>query len=365
MRARNLFLMFGLLAAGTFVAGNLVLSGAAAENPGQKIAEKPGQNPGQNPGDFRGELRLARAPGQCTPESIGLARTVEIDTRGGPRFGENQYPGKGFLQDREVVLTFDDGPHKTLTPAVLEALDFHCTKATFFMVGQRALTYPEMVRTVARRGHTIATHTWTHQDLAKIEPEAALTEIELGISAVQRALGGQAAPFFRYPYLSNPKEMSAHLRERNTAIFSIDIDSLDFKTRSSTAVIRKVMSGLEAKGKGIILFHDIQPSTAGALKTLLSEMKDKGFKIVHVVAKQGQTTLADYDKKVGQKHTGKLASLPVPMSQRGIVSPAWEVQVYRGPTDSRSKTGSNEARSPPPRPRRSDDDWATRLFRGW
>ena len=122
------------------------------------------------------------------------------------------------------------------------------------------------------------------------------------------------------------------------------------------------MSGLETHGKGIILFHDIQPSTAGALKALLGEMKDKGFKIVHVVPKQGQTTLADYDKKVGQKNAGKIASLPVPVAQRGIVSPAWEVQVYRGPAERRSSAGASEDR---PRPRRNADDWQTRLFRGW
>ena len=337
MGGRHVFALLGLLAAGAFAVAPDGLRGASAA-----------------------------APGECTPESIGLARTIEIDTKGGPRFGENQYHGQSPLQDHEVVLTFDDGPHKTLTPVILDALDAHCTKATFFMVGQRALSYPAMVRTVAGRGHTIATHTWTHQDLAKLEHDAAINEIELGISAVQKALGAPAAPFFRFPYLSNPKEMAAHLRERNTAIFSIDVDSLDFKTRSSTAVIRKVMKGLEAKGKGIILFHDIQPSTAGALKTLLAELKDKGFKVVHIVPKQGQTTLAEYDKKVGQKSTGKIASLPVPMAQRGIVSPAWEVQVYRG--DRRSNPADADSRPPAPeRParRRVDDDWQTRLFRGW
>lgn len=307
--------------------------------------------------------------GECTPDSIGLARTIEIDATGGPKYGESQYPGKNPLKDREVILTFDDGPHKTLTPAVLNALDYHCTKATFFMVGQRALSYPDMVRTVARRGHTIATHTWTHQDLAKIDPDAAKTEIELGISAVQKALGSPAAPFFRFPYLSHPKEMTAHLRSRNTAIFSIDVDSLDFKTRSSTAVIRKVMSGLEQHGRGIILFHDIQPSTAGALKSLLSEMKDKGYKVVHMVPKQAQTTLAEYDKKVGQKNAGKIASLPVPMAQRGIISPAWEVQVYRGDRRRADPDEGERRPAPPPQPRptRRDpfDDWQTKLFRGW
>ncbi len=346
MGARQSFALLGLLVAG----------GLAVER-----ALLPALMPIQFPG------AAAATPGECTPNSIGLARTIEIDATGGPKYGESQYPGKNPLQDREVILTFDDGPHKTLTPVVLDALDYHCTKATFFMVGQRALSYPEMVRAVARRGHTVGTHTWTHQDLAKIEPDAAKTEIELGISAVQKALGSPAAPFFRFPYLSHPKEMTAHLRSRNTAIFSIDVDSLDFKTRSSTAVIRKVMSGLEKHGRGIILFHDIQPSTAGALKALLSELKDKGYRVVHMVPKQAQTTLAEYDKKVGQKSTGRIASLPIPVAQRGIISPAWEVQVYRGDRRRADPDDGERRPPPPPRPARRDpfDDWQTKLFRGW
>ena len=319
----------------------------------------------------------ASARAQCGPDAIGLARTIEIDAKGGPRFGENQYQGKSPLREGEVVLTFDDGPHKTLTQPIIDALDAHCTKATFFMVGQRALSYPDLVRKVAALGHTVGTHTWSHQNLASIPTEEAADEIELGISAVQKSLGAPAAPFFRFPYLSDPKAATVHLRQRNTAIFSIDVDSYDFKTRSSTVVIRNVMSQLEKKGKGIILFHDIQPSTAGALGTLLSELKAKGYKVVHITGKQGQMTVAEYDKRVVQKHGGgRVASLPLPVAQRGIVSPAWEVQVYRGQGPIGAPSGQRSydafaprpaaAPTPPPRPKwRQDDDWQTRLFRGW
>src|SRR5262245_5140858 len=91
----------------------------------------------------------------CSPNAIGLARVAEIETTGGPRFGNQQYHGNELLQDHEVILTFDDGPHRALTQTVLDTLDAHCTKATFFMVGQRALSYPDIVRDVARLGHTI------------------------------------------------------------------------------------------------------------------------------------------------------------------------------------------------------------------
>lgn len=274
----------------------------------------------------------AQGARQCGPNAIGLARTHEIDTKGGPRFGANQYPGHDFLKPGEVVLTFDDGPHKTFTQQIMGVLDSHCTKATFFMVGRRALHEPQIVREVAQRGHTVGTHSWTHQDQAKISPEEARAELELGISGVQRALGAPAAPFFRFPYLSDPKGSQAHLRARNTGMFSIDVDSYDFRTRSPTIMIRNVMKQLEAKGKGIILFHDIQPSTAGGINQLLNEMKAKGFKVVHIVPRQGQVTLAEYDRRIDKDGGARrFTSAPPPVAQRGVVSPYWEVRVYEGP----------------------------------
>lgn len=319
----------------------------------------------------------AQVPGQCSPSSIGLARTLEIDTAGGPRFGQSQYTTGLPLRDGEVVLTFDDGPHKVHSREVLDALAAHCTKATFFMVGQRAIAYPEIVREIARRGHSIGTHTWSHQNLAKIEPRDATGEIELGISAVQMALGAPAAPFFRFPYLSDPRAMQAHLRARDTANFSIDVDSHDFKTRSPTVVIRNVLGRLESKRGGIILFHDIQPSTAGALNTLLSELKARGYKVVHVVPRAGQTTVAEYDQRVARQGS-RIASLPVPVAQRGILAPAWEVQVNRGPGQGVGREGVEGPGLPPtsvptpraaaqPRPSRraAEEDWRWSVFRNW
>ncbi len=279
----------------------------------------------------RAQVRAGAAATACGPAAIGLERTHEIDARGGPRLGGQQYPGREFLKPGEVVLTFDDGPHKMLTPPILDVLAKHCTKATFFMVGQRSLHFPEIVRDVARRGHTIGTHTWSHQNQAELASDQAKNEIELGISGVQHALGIPAAPFFRFPYLSDPQASQAHLRSRNTANISIDIDSYDFKTRSPTVVVRNVMQQLQSKGRGIILFHDIQPSTAGGLDQLLTEMKVKGFKVVHIVPAQAQTTVAEFDRRVKQLGGTRLASLPVPLAQRGVVSPAWEVRVFQRP----------------------------------
>lgn len=287
---------------------------------------------------------------QAGPNALGVSRTVNVDAEHGPRFGNNQYPERHVLRDGEVVLTFDDGPHPVYTRAVLDALEAHCTRATFFLVGHRALGQSALVREMARAGHNIATHTWSHQDLARLDATAARNEIELGISAVQRALGAPAAPFFRFPYLSDPGALQAHLKARNTGIFSIDIDAYDYRTRSPTAVVRNVMTSLEAKRKGIVLMHDIQPSTAGAIRTLLDELKARGYRVVHLRPSQGQVTVAEYDARVDREYAGRRVAY-VPVSQRGILSSAWEANIAPP-----AAADQNAAR------RSGADDWRRRVF---
>jgi hypothetical protein len=93
---------------------------------------------------------------------MGLARIVEIDTTGGPGFGFQHFQQYDFLHDKEVVLTFDDGPWPS-TPAVLKALTDECLKATFFEIGKHATWHPEITKQVIDAGMTVGTHTWSHQ----------------------------------------------------------------------------------------------------------------------------------------------------------------------------------------------------------
>ncbi|MET0567738.1 MAG: polysaccharide deacetylase family protein [Hyphomicrobiaceae bacterium] len=307
----------------------------------------------------------AQAPASCQagPDALGVSRTLDVDAAQGPRFGNNQYSDRYILREGEVILTFDDGPHPVYTRTVLEALEAHCTRATFFMVGFRAFGQSALVREMARRGHTIATHTWSHQDLAKLDPVAAKGEIELGISAVQRALGAPAAPFFRFPYLSDPSAMRAHLKARNTGIFSIDVDAYDYRTRSPTAVVRNVMLQLESKRKGIILFHDIQASTAGAIKTMLAELKARGYKVVHLRPTQGQVTVAEYDTRIDRDYANrKIAYLPV--AQRGVFSSAWEASVAPNTPSNINGVGLTPSASGRATQRAAEDDWRRGIFSG-
>jgi peptidoglycan/xylan/chitin deacetylase (PgdA/CDA1 family) len=244
------------------------------------------------------------------PNALGIARTVEIDTTGGPGFGFEHFKTHDFLREGEVVLTFDDGPWPKNTPAVLAALAAHCTKAIFFPIGIHATWEPQILKKVAEAGHAVGSHTWCHQDLSKTKGHCRIggktvsveydpkDEIEKGISAVRWAVGGPTAPYFRFPALRQPPELIAYLGQRNIAIFSTDMDSFDFKMRKPEQVRQAVLAKLKKHGKGIVLMHDFQHATADAAMGLLNDLKAGGYKVVFMKPKDSVKTIASYDEAV-------------------------------------------------------------------
>ena len=237
----------------------------------------------------------------ANPDALGIARVVEIDTTGGPGFGFEHFKQLDFLRDKEVVLTFDDGPWPVNTPSVLKSLADQCTTGIFFSIGKHATYYPEILKQVLAAGHTIGSHTWSHATLTdkKLTEQQRKEEIEKGVSAVKWALGGVSpAPFFRFPALQHPPEMVTYLGTRNIAMFSCDLDSFDFKARNPQQVIDVTMKKLDKLGKGIILMHDFHKHTAEALPELLSKLKAGGYKVVKMVAKAPVQSLPQYDEEI-------------------------------------------------------------------
>jgi peptidoglycan-N-acetylglucosamine deacetylase len=230
----------------------------------------------------------------CASDALGVARVVEIDTSGGPWFGA-PFGDRELLVAGEVVLTFDDGPMPRSTRPILAALAAQCTRATFFMVGEMAAEHADVVREVAEQGHTIGTHTWSHLNLKRLPDDKMKLQIEAAFTAVEKAAGVPIAPFFRYPYLSSSDATVAYLQSRNIAQFAIDIDSFDWRSRNAASVIQRVMSTLEQRGRGIILLHDIFPSTATAVPALLKALKANGYKVVHLRPAATVQTLAGFD----------------------------------------------------------------------
>jgi peptidoglycan/xylan/chitin deacetylase (PgdA/CDA1 family) len=286
------------IAASLVFAGVVSLCAGAAwsQTPAQKAAAAPQAAPAPAPA---AAPAAAKAP--CTnPNALGIARVVEIDTTGGPGFGFEHFKQLDFLRDKEVVLTFDDGPWPINTPSVLKTLAEECTTGIFFPIGKHATYYPEILKQVAAAGHTVGSHTWSHANLnnKKLTDQQRQEEIEKGFSAVKWALGTSPSPFFRFPALQHPPETVTYLGTRNVGIFSCDLDSFDFKASKPQQVIDTVFRKLDKLGKGIILMHDFQKHTAEALPELLHKLKAGGYKVVQMKAKTPVQTIAEYDESI-------------------------------------------------------------------
>ncbi|RWF47558.1 MAG: polysaccharide deacetylase family protein [Mesorhizobium sp.] len=190
------------------------------------------------------------------------------------------------LRNHEVVLTFDDGPMPGRTENILKVLDNAGVKATFMMVGQMARSYPALVREVAAHGHTIGTHTQNHANLTHMSATGAQAQIDGGIKSVSAALVPSmhgVAPFFRFPYLASTATLRRQLAARGIVVIDADIDSKDYFPSTPDQVRKRTMAGIEQRGSGIILMHDIHPRTAQMLPHLLADLRAKGYKVVRLV----------------------------------------------------------------------------------
>jgi peptidoglycan/xylan/chitin deacetylase (PgdA/CDA1 family) len=226
----------------------------------------------------------AECPGN--PDALGTSRVLVVDPAEHARLGTMQYNETLPLEDHEVVLTFDDGPLPPYTNRVLETLAAECVKATYFLIGQNARSYPEMVRQIHAAGHTIGTHSQNHPLTFQRMPIAkAQQEIDDGIASVSAALGDPAelAPFFRIPGLLRADGVEKYLASRQLMTWSADFPADDWRHISAAEVMKRALTRLEAKGRGVLLLHDMQPATVMMLPALLHELKRRNYRIVQVV----------------------------------------------------------------------------------
>ena len=226
----------------------------------------------------------ADCPGH--PDALGTSRTLVVDPREHPMVGTMQYGHTLPLEDHEVVLTFDDGPLPRNSNQILQILADQCVKATFFTIGSQANANPEGVRKVRDAGHTVATHTQNHpSNMQRLPIDRAIQEIDDGIASVTAALadGSAPAPFFRIPGLARNTAIEEYVASKGLQLWSADFPADDWRHISPQRVYDLAIQRLEAKGKGILLLHDIQPRTVIALPRILHELKARGYRIVHVV----------------------------------------------------------------------------------
>lgn len=189
------------------------------------------------------------------------------------------------LANKEVVLSFDDGPVPGKTERILATLNEFGVKATFLMVGEMAQHYPDIAKKVVAEGHTIGSHTFSHPNLRNLTFDRALAEVAKGEKAVAKATDTDAM-FFRFPYLSDNRNLRHMVSERGLVIMDVQVDSKDYFSDTPALVASRTIAALRHRGSGIILMHDIHKRTATMLPALLTQLKAEGYKVVHLVYKK-------------------------------------------------------------------------------
>jgi peptidoglycan-N-acetylglucosamine deacetylase len=221
------------------------------------------------------------------PTALGTSRVLAISPREFTHVGSMQYKEMLPLNDHEVVLTFDDSPLPPYTDIILGILSSECVQANYFLIGKMAHAYPYLVRRIYNAGHTIGTHTLDHPLVLKRLPMSQVAhEVDDGIAAVQAAIGDPkaVAPFFRIPGLSRSDAIDGFLASHSLVTWSADAVADDwFRKITPQQIVQRAMQRLNDRGRGILLLHDIHPATALGLPSLLKELKEQGYKVVHVV----------------------------------------------------------------------------------
>jgi peptidoglycan/xylan/chitin deacetylase (PgdA/CDA1 family) len=248
-------------------------------------------------------VALESLPGPATAAdcsdktALGTLRTLAVSVGDTPRVGLKSFSTTLPLADKEVVLTFDDGPFPPTTRRVLAALADQCVHATFFLIGQNAAHNRDLVRKIVADGHSIGHHTWSHRILGRVGQSVAEDEINRGIAAVEDIAGkpqvqrgvaqsgaaSEPTRFFRFPgFVSTPKLLD-ELNGRGMVIFGADLWASDWNKMTPDQELAQIVGRLKAARKGIILFHDIKAQTAAMLPGFLHFLKDNGYHVVQVV----------------------------------------------------------------------------------
>ena len=233
-------------------------------------AELPASGPWQatvvssHAGEVDYELAIEVLPAEASPAPTTTAPVVRL-----PR------PVTPDDEGDVVYLTFDDGPHTEYTPQILDVLARHDARATFFVVGRLVRAYPDLIQRIAAEGHTLANHTWNHEDLAGLSRPA----FDETVSRTQAALGDLATPCLRPPYGS----VDAYTREWAAAhglrLLTWDGSPQDWRRPPATEIADYIVRW--ARPGAVILLHDgggDRSRTVQGLDMALERLADSGLR---------------------------------------------------------------------------------------
>ncbi len=232
-----------------------------------------------NPVDESGEVfRFVVAVGAANQakKSAGVANVYKPSSQSKGNITGNE----AGIKSGSWALTFDDGPHVTHSPKVLEALLKRGFKATFFQLGSLVEKNPGLAKQIRDAGHELANHSWSHANLSAADGAKLKREITHS-TEVESMVLGKKPMFFRNPYgagSANGSDAREMIAQAGMIHVFWNVDSLDWKDKNPRSVADRTIAQMKIKGKGVVLFHDIQSHTGVASAYVMDWMKANGKK---------------------------------------------------------------------------------------
>lgn len=213
------------------------------------------------------------------PGAAGPGWNPDANIGGGGVGRQNSYSRVPTSQPY-IAMTFDDGPHPSLTPRLLDILKQRNIKATFFVLGSNVRRYPHIVRRMIAEGHEVANHTDSHAYLTKISPDAIRRELSVTHQAIVSACGVPPR-VMRPPYGAITADQKAWIKsEFGYPSIMWSVDPEDWKRPGVSVVTSRLVNG--AAPGGILLAHDIHPPTIEAMPATFDRLLAKGFRFITV-----------------------------------------------------------------------------------
>lgn len=176
-----------------------------------------------------------------------------------------------------IALTFDDGPHRTLTSRLLDIFAKYESRGTFFVLGKNAARYPEILERMVAEGHALGNHTYEHERLTGQSHEERKAAVDPTQKLIEAA-GYRDIRLFRPPYGALDDSVREFVRNRDYTIIWWSYSVSDYKLKDAVKVSDKVMD--TSTGGDIILLHDIHESTVDAVEIILSTLIPRGYRFV-------------------------------------------------------------------------------------
>jgi peptidoglycan/xylan/chitin deacetylase (PgdA/CDA1 family) len=212
----------------------------------------------------------------ATPAATASASPAATVAAPKPRASYVSVPGVG----RTIAITFDDGPSAKLTPQLLDILKARGIHATFFVVGENAAEYPDILKRAVAEGHEIGNHSWSHPQLTRLSADGVASQVEKTNTAIRAAIGHDPV-LIRPPYgATNPRLDRLFNEKYGMKVILWSVDPLDWKYRNSAHVEKEILA--QTGPGGIILSHDIHATTVAAMPATLDALIAKGYKFVTV-----------------------------------------------------------------------------------